>query len=268
MTFEERLKRRQELFIPFITVGDPTPEATVQLCKVLQEEGADVLELGIPYSDPLADGPVIQEGSQRALASGMTLTKAMQLVSKMRAEGVEIPVVIFTYYNPVLQLGEERFFALAQENQIDGVLIPDLPFEESQDLKEKCRAHGLSLISLVAPTSKERIKMVANEADGFLYCVSSMGVTGERASFSEKVDAFLQDASQHSSVPVAVGFGVSTKEQVEHFFKKCDGVIIGSAIVRKIGDLQDELANQATRQAGLEEFRRFIQSLVPVKSNV
>ncbi|TDQ41522.1 tryptophan synthase subunit alpha [Aureibacillus halotolerans] len=267
-SFKHALKRQNDLFIPFITAGDPSEEATIGLAKVLQDEGADILELGIPYSDPLADGPVIQEGSARALAGGMTLTKAMKLVSKMRASGVEIPVVIFTYYNPVLQLGEERFFALARENQVDGVLVPDLPFEESHDFKKACRANDLALISLVAPTSKKRVELVAKEADGFLYCVSSLGVTGERASFSEEIGQFLTDAKTHSSVPVAVGFGVSTKEQATAFLELCDGVVIGSAIVRKIGELQSLFENSETLSEGLEEFRRFITSIVPVKSNV
>jgi tryptophan synthase alpha chain len=254
------------MFIPFIVAGDPSPDITVELALTLQEAGADMLELGVPYSDPLADGPIIQRAAARALFGQMTLQKAIELVPKMRKKGVKIPIIIFTYYNPVLQLGEEYFFALAQKNGVDGVLIPDLPFEESGPLRELGEKTGIPLISLVAPTSKKRMETIASHAQGFLYCVSSLGVTGVRDTLPETLNDFLAEVKRHSRVPVAVGFGISTSEQVKMLKDYCDGVVIGSALVQKIEQLNERLQTPANKEEALAEFQRYARSLIaPLK---
>jgi tryptophan synthase alpha chain len=254
------------MFIPFIVAGDPHPSVTVELALALQNAGASILELGVPYSDPLADGPIIQRAAQRALKHDMTLKKSIELVPLMRKRGVQIPIIIFTYYNPVLQLGEEYFFALAQKNNVDGVLIPDLPFEESGHIRQLSAQSGLSFISLVAPTSKKRIEKIASQAQGFLYCVSSLGVTGIRDKLPNELYEFLEEVKTHSSVPVVVGFGISRSEQVQALKEHCDGIVIGSALVQKIEQLADCLLQEKTRKDALIQFQQYAQSLVePLK---
>ncbi|HET7657016.1 MAG TPA: tryptophan synthase subunit alpha [Bacillales bacterium] len=263
--FKQFIKEGERpLFIPFITAGDPTPEGTVEIALLLQEAGANAIELGIPYSDPLADGPVIQRASKRALAHGMSLKKAMALVPEMRKRGLEIPVVIFTYYNLLLQLGEDQFYSLAQENEIDGLLVPDLPFEESDHLLEAGKNHDLPLISLVAPTtSKKRLQQIASQAQGFLYCVSSLGVTGVReGEFKPVVYDFLSSVRQFSQVPIAVGFGISNAEQIKSLGNYCDGVIVGSAIVGEIEKRQKELIDPIHKSKALDELRSFLFDLL------
>jgi tryptophan synthase alpha chain len=256
------------MFIPFIVAGDPHPDVTVELALALQQAGASILELGVPYSDPLADGPIIQRAAQRALKHEMTLKKAIELVSLMRKKGLKIPIILFTYYNPVLQLGEEYFFALARKNNVDGVLIPDLPFEESGHIRQLSEQSGLSFISLVAPTSRNRIKKIASEAQGFLYCVSSLGVTGMRDTLPNELYEFLAEVKAHSRVPVAVGFGISRSEQIQTLKDHCDGVVIGSALVQKIEQLADCLKQEETRKDALIEFQQYAQSLVePLQCN-
>ncbi|WP_207634107.1 tryptophan synthase subunit alpha [Halalkalibacter urbisdiaboli] len=259
---KEATTKGDSLFIPFITAGDPTADATVEIALSLQEAGASILELGIPYSDPLADGPTIQAASKRALENGMTLEKALHLVPKMRERGLTIPVVIFTYFNPLLQYGEERFTAQAEDLGIDGILVPDLPFEESEQLAALCNKHNLSLISLVAPTSKQRIVKIAKKAQGFLYCVSSLGVTGARSELDPRVYEFLQTVRESSHVPIAVGFGISTKEQVNVMKEHADGVVVGSALVSTIGSLQDKLTKTESRPEALNEIKTFVTSLI------
>ena len=261
-TFTNRLPKAEKLFIPFIVAGDPHPDVTVEIALTLQESGASIIELGIPYSDPLADGPVIQRASGRALKNGVTLENSMKLVSVMRKKGLKIPVIIFTYYNPVLQLGEESFFALAQQNGIDGLLVPDLPFEESEDLRSKCENEGLKFISLVAPTSSSRIEKIASNAQGFLYCVSSLGVTGVRNSLNNEVYSFLQEVKRYSNIPVAVGFGISNSSQVEALKDHCDGVIMGSALIQKIEEYLPELVNEETRATALSHFKIFVDDVL------
>ncbi|KKI88780.1 tryptophan synthase subunit alpha [Bacillus sp. SA1-12] len=248
---------QNKLFIPFITAGDPYSEATIDLAVALQEAGAAAIELGIPYSDPVADGPVIQKASSRALKKGMNIVKAIKLVPEMRKKGVNIPIILFTYYNPVLQLEQESFFALLRENTIDGLLVPDIPFEESEELRQKCKDHSISFISLVAPTSSSRIKMITENAEGFIYCVSSLGVTGVRKNFDHAITSFLDEVKQYSQVPVVVGFGVSSREQVEELATICDGVVVGSALVREIERLQPELEDDTTRSKAIEAFREY-----------
>jgi tryptophan synthase alpha chain len=252
-------------FVPYIMAGDPCEEATIELSLALEESGAAALELGVPYSDPLADGPVIQRAGIRGLKQKMNLEKTIKLVSKLRERGLKIPVIIFTYYNLLLQLGENRFMSLAEENGVDGILVPDLPFEESTSLKEMCSAHHLALISLVAPTThKEKLHKLAKEAEGFLYCISSLGVTGIRNEFRDGLNDFLKAAKENARVPVLVGFGLSNREQILQFEGTSDGFIVGSAIVKKIEAMEKELISD--RVEAVKEFKHYVESMLPVYS--
>ncbi|WP_101846217.1 tryptophan synthase subunit alpha [Halobacillus sp. Marseille-P3879] len=260
-SFQGKLTKTEDLFIPFVVAGDPSPELTIQFALKLQEAGADILELGVPYSDPLADGPTIQRAAQRALKQGMSLTKAIELVPKLREAGVKIPVVIFTYYNPVLQLGYDRFFEMLEENGAEGVLIPDLPYEESEEIRGLAEEKGVEFISLVAPNSDKRIKQIAEHAKGFLYCVSTLGVTGGSNQMSAETLSFIKKVKEHSKVPVAVGFGVSTNEDVQLVREHSDGVIIGSKIIRLIEGELEAFDNGKEKEA-LERFQQEIHELV------
>ncbi|WP_347861331.1 tryptophan synthase subunit alpha [Salimicrobium sp. PL1-032A] len=259
--FQGKLTKESDLFIPFLVAGDPHPDKTIHYALRLQEAGADVLELGVPYSDPLADGPVIQKAAKRALDAGMSLRKAVELVPELRKAGVNIPVVIFTYYNPVLQYGHEAFIEALEENGVEGLLIPDLPLEESEDLNERTKAKDIELISLVAPTSEERIKRIAEQARGFLYCVSSLGVTGERKEMAPETLSFIEKVKEHSSVPVAVGFGISSNDQVQLMRKHADGYIIGSKIVKMI-ESSLEVEKSGDEEEGLTYFSEEVHKLV------
>ncbi|MBM6619855.1 tryptophan synthase subunit alpha [Bacillus suaedaesalsae] len=261
------IPKQQFLFIPFIMAGFPDEEITIELALSLQELGASAIELGVPYSDPLADGPVIQQAASKSLKSGMTIQRAMELVGKMRKKGVEIPVILFTYYNPVLQLEEKSFFALMHQNDIDGLLIPDLPHEESQHMRKRCKQEKIMYISLVAPTSDTRIEQIATGAEGFLYCVSSLGVTGVRNELHKDIISFLATVKRHSPIPIAVGFGISSDTQVKELMPLCDGVIVGSALLKKIGELEDLLLNPKTKDQAVYEFKQFVLSIVtPISS--
>jgi tryptophan synthase alpha chain len=261
-TVKRTIPTTEFLFIPFIVAGFPDEDITIELALMLQKLGASALELGVPYSDPLADGPIIQEAASKALKNGMSIKKAMNLVSVMRKKGVQIPIILFTYYNPVLQLGEESFFALAKENDIDGLLVPDIPFEESTQLRNRCKEEGMYFISLVAPTSEKRIEMIAKEAEGFLYCVSSLGVTGVRKELHDSVYPFLESVKKHSNIPVAVGFGISNADQVTNLLPVCDGVIVGSALLKKLAELETNIQNPDTKSTALEEFEDFVKSII------
>jgi tryptophan synthase alpha chain len=254
-------KQNRSLFVPFITAGDPDSQSTVELALMLQECGADALELGIPFSDPLADGPVIQRASQRALQNGMTLKKAMRLAGEMRQKGVRIPIIIFTYYNLLLQLTLDTFFKEAKLNEIDGLLVPDLPFEESGSIRQRSKSEDISLISLVSPTtSDKRMEQIGSHAQGFLYCVSSLGVTGTRKSFDPNLISFLERTRRMSNVPVLVGFGISSYEQIESLSEDCDGVIVGSAIVKLVERYAEELKQDDMRSAAIDKIRHQIQT--------
>ncbi|WP_281281395.1 tryptophan synthase subunit alpha [Pseudalkalibacillus caeni] len=260
--FKKYVEGRNDLFIPFIMSGDPNEQATIELAVELQDRGANVIELGIPYSDPLADGPVIQEAASRSLKNNTTLESSIKSVKKMREKGLKIPVIIFTYYNLLLQLGEDYFFALARENEVDGILVPDLPYEEGEHLRALCEKEGLALISLVAPTtSEERLQQIAGNASGFLYCVSSLGVTGVRSEFHASVFAFLEKVKKYSSAPVAVGFGVSKAEQVEALKESCDGVIVGSALIKRVASHEADLQDPKTREKAIKQIGDFAAAL-------
>ena len=218
-------------FIPFITCGDPSLEVTEQLVYALEEAGADLIELGIPFSDPTAEGPVIQAANVRALAGGVTTDKIFEMVEKIRKR-TAIPMVFMTYANVVFSYGTERFVKKAADIGMDGLILPDVPFEEKEEFDSVCRAHGLGLISLIAPTSHERIARIAREAEGFVYCVSSLGVTGMRSSITTDIGAMVKLVKQAKDIPCAVGFGISTPEQAKKMAAQSDGAIVGSAIVK------------------------------------
>lgn len=262
--FNGKLKRNANLFIPFIMAGDPSPSFTVDFACMLEKEGADILELGVPYSDPLADGPTIQRSADRALKQGMTLKKAMDLVPQMRNQGLTIPVVLFTYFNPVHQYGEENLIRTLREKDIDGLLIPDLPFEESSEIKEHCLKNNIELISLVSPNSAKRAQRIARDASGFLYAVSDLGVTGERKSLVSGIAGFIRELKQYSDVPVAVGFGISTHDQIQMVQQYADGVIIGSRIIRMVEEYMNssEILEEHKKQALAEEIRKLWQGEV------
>ncbi len=225
-------------FIPFITCGDPSLAITEQLVYAMDEAGADLIELGIPFSDPTAEGPVIQEANLRALSKGVTTDRIFEMVQKIR-DRTQIPMVFMTYANVVFSYGTERFAKTAAESGMDGLILPDVPFEEKEEFAVACRKYDLSLISLIAPTSHERISWIASSAEGFIYCVSSLGVTGERLEITTDISRMVSDVRKSTSLPCAVGFGISTKEQAARMVKEADGVIVGSAIVKLCGQYKE-----------------------------
>ncbi|MBR5165031.1 MAG: tryptophan synthase subunit alpha [Ruminococcus sp.] len=222
-------------FIPFITCGDPDLETTGKIVREMAAKGADLIELGIPFSDPTAEGPVIQAANIRALSGGVTTDKIFEFVKELRRD-VKIPLVFMTYANVVFSYDAERFMARCCEMGIGGVILPDLPFEEKDEFLPICRQYGVDLISLIAPTSADRIAMIAKEADGFIYVVSSLGVTGVRSEITTDVESIVRVIHENTSVPCAIGFGISTPEQAAKMSQYADGVIVGSAIVRQIGE--------------------------------
>lgn len=259
--FEELRKANKTALIPFISCGDPNLNITIDIIKELEVNGADMIELGVPYSDPLADGPVIQRASERALKHDVTLTDCINLGAKLRQADVKIPLILFTYYNPALQFGLDKFFEAVKQNDISGLIIPDLPIEENDEVLALSKQYNIHLIPLVAPTSKARIRQIVEQASGFVYCVSSLGVTGERVDFHKEIDEFLATVRQSTSVPIAVGFGISNREQVANFEEKCDGVIVGSAIVRTIESQIPLLLEENTKQQGLQTIGHFVAQL-------
>ena len=232
-------------FIGFITCGDPDLETTAAAVRAAAENGADLIELGIPFSDPTAEGPVIQGANLRALQGGVTTDKIFGLVRDLRRD-VSIPFVFMTYANVVFSYGAERFIAACRETGIDGLILPDLPFEEKEEFGPVCRKYGVDLISLIAPTSENRIAMIAREAEGFLYIVSSLGVTGVRSEIKTDLASIVKVVRENTDVPCAIGFGISTPEQAERFAAQADGVIVGSAIIR----LLEKYGKEAPEQIG------------------
>ena len=218
-------------FIPFITCGDPSLEITEQLVYAMEEAGADLIELGIPFSDPTSEGPVIQEANVLALSGGVTTDKVFDMVAKIRQK-TAIPMVFMTYANVVFSYGTERFIKKAAEVGMDGLILPDVPFEEKEEFDTVCKQYGLDLISLIAPTSHERITQIAKEANGFVYCVSSLGVTGTRTQITTDIGGMVKLVKAANDIPCAVGFGISTPEQAKKMAAQSDGAIVGSAIVK------------------------------------
>lgn len=235
--------QNKKAFIPFITCGDPDLETTKKLVLAMAQAGADIIELGIPFSDPTAEGPVIQEANERALSGGVTTDKILEMVKELRSE-IETPLVFMTYANIVFSYGShkkrdieggtEQFLKKAAEAGINGLILPEVPFEEKGDFAPLCRKYGIDYISLIAPTSHDRIKMIAGEAEGFVYCVSSLGVTGVRSKITTDIGAMTELVHSVTKVPAAVGFGISTPEQAKEIAKGAEGIIVGSAIVKLI----------------------------------
>lgn len=220
-------------FIPFITCGDPNLDTTKKIVRSMVESGADLIELGIPFSDPTAEGPVIQGANLRALSGGVTTDKIFDMVIELRQD-LTVPMVFMTYANVVFSYDAEKFIRTCSEIGIDGLILPDLPFEEKGEFDDTCKKYGVDLISLIAPTSENRVAMIAREAEGFIYIVSSLGVTGVRSEISTDIASLVKLVRENTSVPCAVGFGISTPEQAAKMAGISDGAIVGSAIIKLI----------------------------------
>ena len=229
-------------FIPFITCGDPDLETTAKVVRAAVAAGADLIELGIPFSESTAEGPVIQGANERALKAGATTDKVFDLVRELRQD-VTIPLVFMTYANVVFSYGTERFIATCQEIGIDGLILPEVPYEEKEEFAPLCKKYGIDFISMVAPTSEHRIAMIAKEAEGFIYVVSSLGVTGTRDEIITDLESMVKEVRANTDVPCAIGFGISTPEQAKKIAELSDGVIVGSAIIKLLEEHGKEAPN-------------------------
>jgi tryptophan synthase alpha chain len=239
--FKEVLGRKGKAFIPYVMAGDPNLERTRELVGMLEECGADIIELGVPFSDPLADGPTIQKAAQRALGEGVTLKKVIEFVGSLR-KSTQIPIVLMTYYNLILRYGEERFVRDASGAGVDGIIVPDLPPDEAGGLLSFSKKTGFDVIFLVAPTStRERIRKVARTSSGFIYYVSITGITGSKLSVDSSIGSHIAKIRQTGRKPVAVGFGISTPQEAAEIARFADGVIVGSAIVKRVQDPDEDL---------------------------
>lgn len=229
--FNELKSKNEKAFITYITAGLPNMEKTKEIIKA-QDGITDVIELGIPFSDPIADGPVIQQASYEAILNGASLAKTFKLMEEIRSEGVNVPIVFMMYYNTVINYGVEAFAKKCQESGVDGLIIPDLPFEEQDDIKNALsNSDSTILIQLVSPISKDRIPMILKDAKGFVYCVSSMGVTGQDAAFHKEVINYLTYVKENAKIPVMMGFGIRTAEDVKPMANIIDGAIVGSHFI-------------------------------------
>lgn len=244
-------------FIPFLTCGDPDLETTGATVRAAVENGADLIELGIPFSDPTAEGPVIQGANLRALGGGVTTDKIFAFVRELRRD-VAVPLVFMTYANVVFSYGAEAFLATCGEIGVDGLILPDLPFEEKEEFLPECRKYGVDLISMIAPTSEDRIARIAAEGEGFLYLVSSLGVTGTRSEIKTDLASIVKVVREHTDIPCAIGFGISTPEQARRMAGLSDGAIVGSAIVK----LLERYGREAPAHIGeyVREMKRAIRS--------
>ena len=251
--FNKLKQENKKALITFLTIGDPDIETSEKAIFTMQEEGVDLIELGVPFSDPAADGPTIQRADERALAQGVDIFKVFELVGRIR-DKVEVPMVFLLYYNVIIQYGIEKFFERCKETGVDGLIIPDLPYEESGEIKEYTEKYGVYQINLVSPTSRNRIKDIAGNSKGFLYCISSLGVTGEKTSFSTNFEEFVGTIKQYSQIPACVGFGVSNGKQVKELTQYFDGAIVGSAVVKAI-------ATGSSTEERLDNLRKKIKDL-------
>ncbi|MDE5764190.1 MAG: tryptophan synthase subunit alpha [Ruminococcus sp.] len=242
-------------FIPFITCGDPDIETTAEIVRAAVQNGADLIELGIPFSDPTAEGPVIQGANIRALSAGITTDKVFELVSEIRKD-VKIPLVFMTYANVVFSYGAERFMSKCKETGIDGIILPDLPFEEKEEFTEPAGKYGIDMISLIAPTSADRVSMIAKEAQGFIYIVSSLGVTGMRSEINTNICDIVRVIRENTDIPCAVGFGISKPEQAKAMADISDGAIVGSAIIK----IMEKYGKDSPRYVG--EYVRMMKEAV------
>ena len=247
-------------FIAFVTCGDPDLETTGAVVREMVKNGADLIELGIPFSDPTAEGPVIQGANLRALNGGVTTDQIFEFVKELRRD-VSVPMVFMTYANVVFSYGVERFISTCRKIGMDGLILPDLPYEEKEEFQPICRRFGLELISLIAPTSENRIAMIAGEAEGFVYLVSSLGVTGVRSEIKTDLTSIVEAIRRNTDIPCAIGFGISTPEQAARMAGLAGGVIVGSAIVRLI----EKYGRQAPEHVGryVKEMKAAIMKAFP-----
>ncbi|KZL90759.1 tryptophan synthase subunit alpha [Clostridium magnum] len=233
--FQLLKEKNEKAMISFVTAGDPDLDTTVDLVIAMEKSGADIIELGIPYSDPLADGVTIQQSSTRALKNGAKIAKIMDSVEEIRKKS-QVPLVYLVYYNSIFKYGMEKFIGECSDVGIDAVIIPDLPIEERKDIIDVADKYGVYLIPLVAPTSKDRIKAITEDGKGFVYCVSTTGVTGVRQAISTNIEEYMNIVSQYTKMPKALGFGISSAEMAKEFKPYCDAIIVGSAIVKKVAE--------------------------------
>ncbi|SHE86399.1 tryptophan synthase, alpha chain [Thermoanaerobacter uzonensis DSM 18761] len=254
--FEALKGEGRKALIAFITAGDPDIETTYDIVLALEEAGADIIELGIPYSDPLADGPTIQASSQRALNKGVKIPDIMKIVEKIRLKS-DIPLVYLVYYNSIFKYGIQKFLKESKDVGIDGLIIPDLPIEERKDILEEADKYDIYLIPLVAPTSKERIKLITQNGKGFVYCVSITGVTGAREDIETDIEEYMKTVSQYTNMPKAIGFGISTPEMAKKLKDFSDGIIVGSALVERI-------AKGYNKSEMLQKVKSFVSNLKEV----
>jgi tryptophan synthase alpha chain len=258
-TFAATRRAGMAALIPYVTVGHPQKSSTLEIVPALVEGGATMVELGIPFSDPLADGATIQRSSFQALANGVTVEYCLETVRELRNNGVDVPLIFMGYFNPMLRYGLREFVHACAQAGVDGLIVPDLPPEESDELADLCRQHGRDLIFMVAPTSRDvHIEAVARQASGFLYCVSLTGVTGARTAVSEGLSSFLARVRTATDLPLAVGFGISEPEHVATVSALADGVIVGSALVGRLDDAGPERVADAAR-----EFMRYLRGDEP-----
>ena len=236
---ENALNNGKKNLITFVTGGDPNIETTKKLIHAMAEAGSALIEIGIPFSDPVAEGPVIQSANERALLAGTTTDSLFEMVKELRTE-IEVPMVFLTYINPIYAYGKERFFARCKDCGVDGVIVPDLPYEEKDEIEEECAKYGVSRIPLIAPTSGDRVRKLATGASGYIYVVSSLGVTGVRKTYANNLDEIVENIKSVSDTPVAIGFGISDKESAEKMWGIADNIIIGSAIVRIVEQYGEE----------------------------
>lgn len=260
-TFDTLKQAGRVALMPYLTMGFPQQESALEIVPALVEGGADLIELGVPFSDPLADGATVQAASQRALDNGMTLALCLEQATMLRQRGIETPFVLMGYYNPILQMGIERFARQAAEAGIDGAIVPDLPLEESPVLRAALAAQNLDLIFLLAPTSDQiRVRDVSRRASGFLYLVSLIGVTGVRDHLPAGLESFVARVRSVTDLPLAVGFGISTPTQAAQVARMADGVILGSALIKIVGESKDPAetarAFVAALRAGMDTERR------------
>jgi tryptophan synthase alpha chain len=252
--FEELRRQGRTALMPYLTMGYPARDSALDLVPAVAEAGADLIELGVPFSDPLADGATIQASSQRALGNGMTLALCLDQAAALRARDVCLPFVLMGYYNPILQLGIERFARRASAAGIDGAIVPDLPPEEAGALRAALCRHGIDLIFLLAPTADdERVRQVATRASGYLYLVSLVGVTGARDQLPPELESFVARVRAISDLPLAVGFGIGSPAQAARVARVADGAIVGSALIRAIGSADDPVTAARAFVASLRE---------------
>jgi tryptophan synthase alpha chain len=249
--FQELRDEGAKAFMPYLCAGDPTPELTSKLLLTLEEAGADLIELGVPFSDPIADGPTIQRASERALTHHISLQQILEMVATVRKQ-TDIPIALMSYYNPIFRMGEDAFCKAAQDAGVDGVIVPDMPPEQAQSLLEIAPNYNLATIFLVAPTSpSERMQLIASVSTGFVYCVSVTGVTGARAMLSDEIAPMIAELRKHTDKPISVGFGVSTPDQASQVAQIADGVIVGSAIINVI---EEHINDEAKLLTAVKQF--------------